>query len=373
MIAVIGSTGSIGTQALEVIRNIGEKVTVLTTNKNVELLQEQINEFKPEIAVVIDAEAGEKLKNKIAGGTEILFGSAGLIAAAGHHKTKILLNAAVGSAGLMPTLEAIKTKKNIALANKETLVAAGELVMREAKKNGVKIIPVDSEHSAIFQCLHGNKAEVNKIYLTASGGPFRGMKKKRLESVTPEEALKHPKWKMGKKITVDSATLMNKGLELIEAVHLFGITPDKIKILIHPQSVIHSMVEFTDGAIMAQLGAPDMRVPIQYAITYPERMPAPFGKINFFESNSLTFEAPDYETFECLSIAERAVKQGGTMPAVMSMANEIAVGLFLENKIKFTEIPEIIRRAMDSHKIKDITDADSVLKAEEWTVDFLCR
>ena len=371
-IAILGSTGSIGIQTLEVARNLpGISVKALAAHSNIDLLSKQIMEFKPDIAAVLDKGAGDRLKQNLNTKTKILTGPGGIIAAARYGPVDTVVNAVVGSAGLLPTLEAIWAKKDIALANKETLVAAGELVTNEASKNGVSLIPIDSEHSAIFQCISGNDKNVSKIYLTASGGPFRGKTKGQLFDVSPEEALKHPRWSMGKKITIDSATLMNKGLELIEAKWLFGIGLDKIQVLIHKESIIHSMAEFSDGAIIAQLGVPDMRTPIQYALTYPERAHNDFGRLDFIKLKSLSFEEPDTEVFECLALAVKASEIGGTMPAAMNMANECAVELFLDNKIRFLDIPVLVKDTMELHKTKKIYGIDDIIETEKWVRGYI--
>ncbi|MCI8804962.1 MAG: 1-deoxy-D-xylulose-5-phosphate reductoisomerase [Clostridiales bacterium] len=369
-ISILGSTGSIGTQALEVCRNLGFKVSAITANKRIDLLEKQINEFKPEIAVVMDEEKAIELKKRINGGkTEILAGIDGINRAADIESADIVLNSLVGNIGLEPTLTAIRKGKNIALANKETLVSAGELVMREAKKFDVKIFPVDSEHSAIFQCLRGNEEnKISKIHLTASGGPFRDYKS--FDGITVAEALNHPNWSMGKKITVDSATMMNKGLEVIEAKWLFDIKSEKINVVVHPQSVIHSMVEFEDGAVIAQLGEPDMRVPIQYAFTFPKRVKNDFPKIDFFKYGELTFKKPNIKLFKCLSLAFDAIKTGGTLPAVLNGANEIAVDAFLNKKIEFSNIHKLIEKAMNAYNIKYNYDFDDVFDADLWARNF---
>jgi 1-deoxy-D-xylulose-5-phosphate reductoisomerase len=369
-ISILGSTGSIGTQALEVCRNLGFKVSAITANKRIDLLEKQINEFKPEIAVVMDEEKAIELKKRINGGkTEILAGIDGINRAADIESADIVLNSLVGNIGLEPTLTAIRKGKNIALANKETLVSAGELVMREAKKFDVKIFPVDSEHSAIFQCLRGNEEnKISKIHLTASGGPFRDYKS--FDGITVAEALNHPNWSMGKKITVDSATMMNKGLEVIEAKWLFDIKSEKINVVVHPQSVIHSMVEFEDGAVIAQLGEPDMRVPIQYAFTFPKRVKNDFPKIDFFKYGELTFKKPNIKLFKCLSLAFDAIRTGGTLPAVLNGANEIAVDAFLNKKIEFSNIHKLIEKAMNAYNIKYNYDFDDVFDADLWARNF---
>ena len=369
-ISILGSTGSIGTQALEVCRNLGFKVSAITANKRIDLLEKQINEFKPEIAVVMDEEKAIELKKRINGGkTEILAGIDGINRAADIESADIVLNSLVGNIGLEPTLTAIRKGKNIALANKETLVSAGELVMREAKKFDVKIFPVDSEHSAIFQCLRGNEEnKISKIHLTASGGPFRDYKS--FDGITVAEALNHPNWSMGKKITVDSATMMNKGLEFIEAKRIFDIKSEKINVVVHPQSVIHSMVEFEDGAVIAQLGEPDMRVPIQYAFTFPKRVKNDFPKIDFFKYGELTFKKPNIKLFKCLSLAFDAIRTGGTLPAVLNGANEIAVDAFLNKKIEFSNIHKLIEKAMNAYNIKYNYDFDDVFDADLWARNF---
>jgi len=365
-ISILGSTGSIGVQTMDVAKNLGIKVVGLSANSNVDLLEKQIKEFEPEYASIADETLAGKLRNRLpAYKTKILTGAEGLKKIASLPEADLVVAAIVGIAGLEPVMEAVKSGKNIALANKETLVTAGSIVMQEAKKNNVRIIPVDSEHSAIFQCLMGNNIdEVERIILTASGGPFRGKSIKELQHVTVEETLKHPNWSMGRKITVDSATLMNKGLEVIEARWLFDIEPERIQVLIHPESVVHSMVEFVDGSLVAQLGPADMRLPIQFAVTYPHRVCNNYKRLDWTRYGRLTFENPDMETFRCLKLAYSALKAGGTMPAVMNGANEAAVALFLERKIGFMDIPEIIESAMKNHKtiasptMEDIIQAD---------------
>jgi 1-deoxy-D-xylulose-5-phosphate reductoisomerase len=368
VISVLGSTGSIGTQTLEVAQMLGLKVAALTANTGIERLKEQIYKFKPELVAVKNEEAAFNLKKEGVPCT-VLDGMPGILEAAKIDGADTVVNAIVGGDGLLPTLKAIKHGKNIALANKEALVTGGELVMRYAKESGVDIYPIDSEHSAIFQCLNGTDInDVRTIYLTASGGPFRSHSKEMLENVTIEEALRHPNWVMGKKITIDSATLMNKGFEVIEAKWLFGIETDKIKVVIHPQSVIHSMVEFCDGSVIAQMGVPDMRVPISYALTYPKHEPNNFPKTDFFKLQALTFEEPNLELFPCLAYAFDAIKTGGSLPSVLNYANETAVSAFLNGKIKFTDIPRLIKDTTDaytvkeSYGIKDISDAEVFAK-----------
>lgn len=354
-ISVLGSTGSIGTQTLTVAKDLGNiQVAAITANSNYRLFAKQINEFKPKLAVLTDDTHKDEFL-KLVGNTDtaILFGKDNILQAAAFPETDIVVNALVGNIGLLPTVSAIQAGKDIALANKEVLVTAGSIIMPMAMEKGVKILPVDSEHSAIFQCLQGNEANsINKIYLTASGGPFLNCKREDLEKVRPEDALKHPNWSMGNKITIDSATLMNKGLELIEAHWLFGVNPDDITVVVHPQSIIHSMVEYGDGAVMAQLGIPDMKVPIQYALTYPKRLDNPYPKLNFFELNALTFYQPDYELFSCLKLAIQAIKTGGIIPTVLNAANEIAVSRFLSNDIAFIDIPVLIEQTMSAYTSK---------------------
>jgi 1-deoxy-D-xylulose-5-phosphate reductoisomerase len=360
-IVVLGSTGSIGVQTLDVIRNIGGyRVVGLTANRNARKLAAQIDEFRPLKAALMDEEAAEILQRT----HTVLSGAEGVREVATMADT--VVNAISGVAGLLPTFAAIETAKTIALANKETLVAAGGIIMDAAQKNGVSIYPIDSEHSAVFQCLAGNENTVRTIYLTASGGSFRGFSKERLKTVTKREALNHPTWNMGPKITIDSATMMNKGLEIIEARWLFGVSPENIRVLVHPQSVVHSMVEFEDGAILAQLGCADMRIPIQFSLTYPERYKNPFKRLDFSQGLALTFEPPDVGAFPCLGLAYTAMETGGEMPAVMNGANEAAVELFLEEKIPFTRIYELIEQTMGSYTLKHKYTLDSVLDADGW-------
>lgn len=368
-ISILGSTGSIGTQALDVIKHSGEyKVMALTTNKNIELLEQQALEFSPKLVAVMNLDKSKILKDRLRGyNIKVVSGIDGLKEAAALAGTDIVITSVVGMIGLLPTLEAIKCGKKIALANKETLVTAGEIVMREALKNKVDIIPVDSEHSAIFQALScGNKDEISKLILTASGGPFRGRNKQDLTHVRVEDALKHPNWTMGKKLTIDSATLMNKGLEVIEAKWLFNVSIEKIDVIIHPQSIIHSMVEYIDGSIIAHMGIPDMRIPIQYALTYPNRAKNRLNKLNFINVKELTFEVPDTKVFPCLELAYEAIKSGGTMPAVLNASNEVAVEMFLSNKIKFLEIPEIIHNVMTCHTTINNPTLDDILQSDKW-------
>lgn len=362
---ILGSTGSIGVQALEVAERNGYKVTALAAGKNTDLLEKQARKFKPDIVAVSDEKAAQDLKTRLADtAVKVLSGGEGVCAAA-QYEGDIVLNAIVGIAGLKPTLAAIDAGKTIALANKETLVAGGEIVNRRLAETGVKLLPVDSEHSAIFQSLQGApKGSLKKLLLTASGGPFYGKTKKELESVTVKDALNHPNWSMGAKITVDSATLMNKGLEVIEAVRLFDVSPDDIEVLVHRQSIVHSGIELSDGAVIAQLGTPDMRLPIQYALTYPERADFAFEHLSLTDIGTLTFEKPDTDTFRCLPICIEAVKRGGLAPAAVNGANEEAVALFLSGKIKFLQIAEMAEKALNSvnnkkeYTIEDVFEAD---------------
>lgn len=368
-ISILGSTGSIGTQTLEVVAANRERFSVaaLAAHSNDVLLEKQIAAFQPQIAVLADAAAARRLAARYDGPTEILSGEEGVLAAATHREAEVVVTSMVGFAGLKPTIAAIRAGKDIALANKETLVVAGELVMALAEENGAAILPVDSEHSAIFQCLQGeDRAAVRRIWLTASGGPFRNLQTAELQNVTVERCLKHPNWTMGQKITVDSATLANKGLEVIEAKWLYGVSYDQIQVVVHPQSIVHSMVEFTDGAVMAQLGLPDMRVPIQYALTYPARARADFPKADFWNMHDLTFEAPDMKTFEALPLAYAAGRAGGTMPCVFNAANEVAVGAFLHKKLSFLGIYEVIRRTMQAHALIERPNLAALLETDAW-------
>lgn len=348
-VSIIGSTGSIGTQALDVVKKLGYKVAALAAGKNIDKLEEQVREFSPEIVAVAEENAACELKQRLSDlPVKVTAGNDGVLEAATAEKADIVLNAVVGIAGLAPTLAAIRAKKTLALANKESLVTAGEIVIREARENGVKILPVDSEHSAIFQCLQGSvdpQRELKKIILTASGGPFLGKTRGELENVTPQQALRHPNWDMGAKITIDSATLMNKGLELIEACRLFALPPEDIEIVVHPQSVIHSAVEFADGAVIAQLGVPDMRIPIQYALTFPQRTHSPVKSLDLFKLGSLTFTKPDVNTFKCLAVCIEAAKRGGLYTAAACSAGEQAVSLFLNGKIGFNDIGDLVEKA----------------------------
>ncbi|MBP1585114.1 MAG: 1-deoxy-D-xylulose-5-phosphate reductoisomerase [Lachnospiraceae bacterium] len=368
-ISVLGSTGSIGTQTLEVVRQNPDKlvITAMSAGKNVELFEKQVREFKPAIAVMGDEKAAADLKQRIADLSEIrvLAGMDGMLEMASDPGSEIMVTAIVGMIGIRPTIAAIESGKDIALANKETLVCAGHIIMPLAKKMGIRILPVDSEHSAIFQSLQGSPAErISRIILTCSGGPFRGMKKDELAGKTCEDALKHPNWNMGKKITIDSATLVNKGLEVMEASWLFGVETDRVCVTIHPQSVLHSAVEYVDGAVIGQMGTPDMKLPINYALFYPDRMPMKAQKLDLFSVSALTFEKPDTETFRGLALAIDAAKTGGTMPTVFNAANEEAVARFLDHKIGFLDIYDDIEKAMRDHKVIQDPTVDEILEAE---------
>ena len=367
-ISILGSTGSIGTQALDVCRALDIKVSALTANSSVDLLEKQIREFRPHIAVMTSEAAANDLRIRIADtDTKVLCGLEGLCEAAAIKQADTVLTSVVGMIGLMPTLEAINAGKNIALANKETLVTGGSLVMKMAKEKNVKIYPVDSEHSAVFQCLQGcpDKKAVNRLILTASGGPFYGYSYEQLKSVTVEQALKHPNWSMGHKITIDSATMMNKGLEIIEAKWLFDMPIDKIDVVVHRESIVHSMVEYTDNSVIAQLGVPDMKIPIQYALTYPQRMNCHVEKLDLTKVGSLTFMQPDYDTFKCLNACKRSMKLGGTAPVLANGANEAAVQMFLDKNISFTDIGDIVWGVITKLPIEDIINVDSIIKADK--------
>ena len=373
-IAVMGSTGSIGTQTLEIVRsNADLQVAALAAGRNFRKMEEQVREFSPRLAVMWDKEAARELRERIRDtDTKVLEGMEGLLEIAVMEESEVLVAAIVGMIGIRPTIAAIQAKKTIALANKETLVTAGHIIMPLAAQEKVSILPVDSEHSAIFQSMQGQPRErVNRILLTASGGPFRGRKREELLNITVEDALKHPNWAMGKKITVDSSTLVNKGLEVIEAKWLFDVEPEKIQVVVHPQSIIHSMVEYADGGIMAQLGMPDMKLPIQYALFYPDRRFMDGKKVDFFEVASMTFERPDLETFPGLKMAYEAIAAGGSMPAVYKAANEKAVSLFLSKKIRFLEIYDLIREAMENHKVIAEPSLEDILETEAAVYEFI--
>ncbi len=404
-IAIIGSTGSIGTQTLDIVRaNKDLKVVAISAGSNIEMLEKQAREFEPDIVGIWDEDKAKQLRVALSDvNIRVVSGMEGLIEIATYEKSQILVTAIVGMIGIRPTIEAIKAGKDIALANKETLVTAGHIIMPLAKEKDVKILPVDSEHSAIFQCIHGetdykqcNKVighneyaddtsadhqsttniinnKISRLLITASGGPFRGRKQEELLDVTVEDALKHPNWAMGRKITIDSATLVNKGLEVIEAKWLFDVEPENIEVVVQPQSIIHSMVEFEDGSVKAQLGTPDMRLPIQYALYYPERRYLSGDRLDFTKMSGIIIEKPDRETFLGLDFAYKAIKIGGSMPTVFNAANERAVALFLDKKIRFLQIYEIIDECMKSHKIIDNPNLEEILETERWVYNFIDR
>lgn len=366
-VSILGSTGSIGRQSIAAAEHLGLPVAALTANRKTDMLEQQARRLKPEFVAVYDEKAAAQLKISLADtGIRVGSGMEGLIEAATIDAADCVVTAVSGSVGLKPTLAAIDAKKRIALANKETLVCAGEIVMPRAAETGAEIVPVDSEHSAIFQCLMGRKkGELKKILLTGSGGPFRGKSRAELEDVTPEQAVKHPNWSMGAKISVDSATMMNKGLEFIEAMHLFGVTPDDIQVVVHPQSIIHSMVELVDGTVIAQLGVPDMGLPIQLAMTYPERVDSPFERLDFATMRDLTFEAPDFEKTPCLKLAMDCAREGGTAPCIMSAANEVAVSMFLNHKLGYNRIYDCALAAVESIDIVNDPDLETILEADK--------
>lgn len=374
-IAILGSTGSIGTQTLDVVREHSDELQVvaLAAGTNKERLKEQIKEFHPKLVSLSDEKKAQELKEELSGEqVEVVCGMEGLIEVAGADSADVVVTAVVGMMGILPTMEAIKKGKDIALANKETLVTAGHLIIPMAKEYGVSILPVDSEHSAIFQSLQGEpKAALDKILLTASGGPFRGKSAEFLETVTLEDALNHPNWSMGPKITIDSSTMVNKGLEVMEAKWLFGVDYSQIEVVIQPQSIIHSMVQYVDGAIIAQLGTPDMRVPIEYALFYPERRSLSGDRLDFSKLSQITFEKPDYKVFRGLSLAIEAGKTGGTMPTVFNAANERAVAKFLKGEIKYTDIVRSIEKCMDAHKVSAHPDLEEILATEQWVYSIL--
>jgi len=374
-VAVLGSTGSIGRQSLEVIADLGLEVTALSARQNVQLLEEQCRRFHPAVAVLSEPDAAVDLKVRLADTKiQVLSGMEGLEEAAALPQTETVITGMMGMAGLRPTLSAVRAGKRVALANKETLVCAGELVLSEAGEYGAQIVPVDSEHSAIFQCLQGcqNPSEVKRLILTASGGPFFGWNRERLAHVTPEQALKHPNWSMGAKITIDSATLMNKGLEFIEAMRLYHMPPDQVAIVVHRESIIHSLVEFQDGAVLAQLGAADMRLPIQYALTWPERMHSVAQKLDLLDCPPLTFAKPDLKAFTCLALALDAAKTGGTATAILNGANEAAVDLFLQRKIRFLEIADRVADALARVPVKQAPGLDDILAADHTAREIVC-
>lgn len=374
-ISLLGSTGSIGKQTLDIVRNNKDRFNIVSMacNRSIDKIEEQIEEFKPKMVCVYDKDTAKILKDRIKHDVEILSGIEGLVKLVTEKSTDIVVTAMVGNIGLVPTVEAIKAGKDIALANKETLVTSGEIIMKMVKENNVNLYPVDSEHSAIFQSLQGNKySSVEKIILTASGGPFRGRSKEDLLNVSKKEALKHPNWDMGSKITIDSSTMMNKGLEVIEARWLFDVSGDNIDVLVHPQSIVHSMVQYKDSSIIAQLGVPDMRLPIQYALDYPDRVESELPRLDLAEIATLTFEKPDLEVFPCLALAYRAMELGGTYPTVLNAVNEVMVDEFLNDRIGFYDIPKFIKIAMDKHEnienpsIEDILEVDKNERAKAY-------
>ncbi len=374
-IAVLGSTGSIGTQTLDIVRNYSEELQIiaLAAGSNVELMEKQVREFRPKVVAMWSEKAAKDLKERISDlPTKVLWGMDGLLEIAVLEEISVLVTAIVGMIGIRPTIAAIKAGKDIALANKETLVCAGHIIMPLAKECGVSILPVDSEHSAIFQSMNGEpKNRINKILLTASGGPFRGKTRSELAAMKVEDALKHPNWSMGRKITIDSSTLVNKGLEVMEAKWLFDVELDQIQVVVHPQSIIHSMVEYVDGAVIAQLGVPDMKLPIQYALFYPDRRMMNEKKLDFFELANMTFEKPDLETFTGLKLAYEASRIGGSMPTVYNAANEKAVALFLERKISYLQISELIQQSMEQHKLILNPDVDQILSTETQVYEYI--
>ncbi len=373
-ISILGSTGSIGTQSLDVAKKRGYEVVALTANSSIDVLENQIREFKPKFAAVVDEQKAKELKERVSDTfTKVLSGMDGVCECAAADGADTVINSVVGMAGLEPTLTAIKHKKKIALANKETLVAGGSLVTKTAKQYGVDILPVDSEHSAIFQCLQGmnKKEELQSIILTASGGPFFGKTAEELKNVTVAQALKHPNWSMGAKITIDSASMMNKGLELIEAVWLFDVLPSMVDIVVHRESVVHSLIEYKDNSVIAQLGVPDMRIPIQYALTYPERFESPVKKLSLAEYGTLTFHKPDYDTFKCINICRSAIEKGGLYPCIANGANEAANYLFRQGKIGFLDIAELVGGAVENGKSKDDYTLSDVLEADKKAREFV--
>lgn len=373
-LSILGSTGSIGTQTLDVVDKLNLKVSALTASTNIKLLEDQVRKYKPELAVVFDEEKAKELKDNIKDtSTRVLSGMDGLIEAATLENADLVVNSVVGMVGLKPTLAAANAKKDIAFANKETLVTGGKLVCDAVKKNGVKLLPVDSEHSAIFQCLQGmpEKKMLKKLILTASGGPFFGKTTEELKNVTVKEALNHPNWSMGAKITIDSATMMNKGLEIIEARWLFDVQPENIDVVVHRESIIHSLIEYVDNSVIAQLGLPDMRIPIQYAITYPERYESPVGELSLAQIGKMTFFEPDYETFKCLRACKKTLSLGGVATAVANGANEEANRLFREGKITFLEIGDLVMGAIDNIDNFEPTCVDDVLKADKLAREYV--
>ncbi|MDE5947004.1 MAG: 1-deoxy-D-xylulose-5-phosphate reductoisomerase [Oscillospiraceae bacterium] len=372
-VSILGSTGSIGTQALDVAEKHNFRVSALSANSSTKLLEQQARKYNPNYVCIYDESKYLEMKESLSDtSVEVLCGMEGLCKIAETDNCDILLNSVVGMVGLLPTLKAIESGKEIALANKETLVAGGKLVMESAKKKNVRILPVDSEHSAIFQCLQGNKkSQINKIILTASGGPFFGRTYDELKTVTVEDALKHPNWSMGNKITIDSATLMNKALEFIEAKWLFDLTPEQIEIVVHRQSVVHSAVEYNDFSVIAQLGTPDMKIPIQYALLYPERLECPVKPLSLTDYGTLTFAKPDYDTFKCLSAGIEAIKRGGAYPCLVNSANEEAVAEFLNRKIKFYEIGEMVSSVLENFQNFEVNSYEDVVKADKLAREYV--
>lgn len=373
-IAILGSTGSIGTQTLDVVRsNPDLQVAALAAGSSVEEMERQIREFRPALAGMWSSKAADDLRDRVRDiDIKIVAGMEGLLEIAVYPESQVLVTAIVGMIGIRPTIAAIMAGKDIALANKETLVTAGHIIMPLAKEHGVSILPVDSEHSAIFQSLNGEpENRIEKLLLTASGGPFRGKTREQLSGIQVEDALKHPNWSMGRKITIDSSTLVNKGLEVMEARWLFGVELDRIQVVVHPQSIVHSAVQFVDGAVIAQMGMPDMKLPIQYALFYPDRRPMGGKRVDLFELGSLTFERPDTDTFQGLSLAYRAARAGGSMPTVYNAANEKAVALFLERRIGYLQIPELIQEAMEHHRCILNPGVDDILAAEAETYEYI--
>jgi 1-deoxy-D-xylulose-5-phosphate reductoisomerase len=368
-LTVLGSTGSIGKSTLDVVSHNRQhfEVVALAAGRNIDLLESQIKTFRPDVVSVADERTALELRKRV-NGVSVLIGDEGVRGVASYERADFVISSIVGSAGLMPTLAAIRAGKTVGLANKEALVMAGGIVMAEAQKMGVKVIPVDSEHSAVFQCIEGRRREgIRRIILTASGGPFVGRRKEDLEDMTAKDALNHPNWSMGKKISVDSATLMNKGLEVIEACWLFDMPPDKVSVLIHPQSIVHSLVEFIDRSCLAQMSVPDMKGPISYALSYPDRIDDPIPPLDLEAVGSLTFGRPDNDTFPCLSYAYDAIRAGGTMPCVLNASNEVAVNAFLGGRIGFNEIPLVVRRTVDSHMMRPVSNVEDVLEADRWS------
>lgn len=375
-LSVLGSTGSIGTQTLDVAEKLGISIAALTAHSNVSLLEQQARKFHPRLAILYDEQAAKRLKLSLADtDVRVSCGMEGLCEAAAIEQADTVLNSVVGMVGLAPTLAAAQAKKNIALANKETLVAGGALVMESVKKNHVRLYPVDSEHSAIFQCLQGcpDDKALARIILTASGGPFFGRTREELQNVTPKQALKHPNWSMGAKITIDSATMMNKGLEIIEASWLFGLPEEKIDVVVHRESIVHSLIEYQDNSVIAQMGVPDMRIPIQYALTYPERMPSPVQKLNLAQAGKLTFFEPDTGTFSCMEVCRKAIRRGGLAPAAANGANEEAVALFLKEKISFLDIGRLTDAAMNNQPGGEITCIQDIIEADKSAREFVLR